>query len=110
MLLCERAGVLNLGIEGIMVAGAFAGWLTVYQGGTLWSGVCVAALIGALLGALHGWLTVTLSLSQHVSGLGITLLATSVALPASDTVTLSAAVTPGVVISGIKVPGAGLEL
>jgi len=79
VLLCERAGVLNLGIEGIMVAGAFAGWLTVYQGGSLWSGVCVAALIGALLGALHGWLTVTLSLSQHVSGLGITLLATSVA-------------------------------
>ena len=35
VLLCERAGVLNLGIEGIMVAGAFAGWLTVYHGGGL---------------------------------------------------------------------------
>ena len=32
VLLCERAGVLNLGIEGIMVAGAFAGWLAVYAG------------------------------------------------------------------------------
>jgi ABC-type uncharacterized transport system permease subunit len=31
-LICERAGVLNLGIEGIMVAGAFAGWITVYAG------------------------------------------------------------------------------
>jgi general nucleoside transport system permease protein len=79
VLLCERAGVLNLGIEGIMVAGAFAGWLTVYQGGGLWLGVVVAAGVGALLGLLHGVLTVTLSLSQHVSGLGITLLATSVA-------------------------------
>jgi general nucleoside transport system permease protein len=79
VLLCERAGVLNLGIEGIMVAGAFTGWLTVYQGGGLWAGVGVAALVGALLGLLHGFLTVTLSLSQHVSGLGITLLATSVA-------------------------------
>ena len=79
VLLCERAGVLNLGIEGIMVAGAFAGWLTVYLGGGLWSGVMVAALVGALLGLLHGLLTVVLSLSQHVSGLGITLLATSVA-------------------------------
>ena len=78
-LLCERAGVLNLGIEGIMVAGAFAGWLTVYQGGGLWLGVAVAALVGALFGLLHAWLTVTLALSQHVSGLGITLLATSVA-------------------------------
>ena len=79
VLLCERAGVLNLGIEGIMVAGAFAGWLTVYGGGSLWSGVAVAALVGVLLGLLHGLLTVVLSLSQHVAGLGITLLATSVA-------------------------------
>lgn len=79
VLLCERAGVLNLGIEGIMVAGAFAGWLTVYQGGGLWLGVAVAAGVGALLGLLHGWLTVSLSLSQHVSGLGLTLLATSLA-------------------------------
>jgi general nucleoside transport system permease protein len=79
VLLCERAGVLNLGIEGIMVAGAFTGWLTVYQGGSLWAGVGVAALVGALLGLLHGWLTVSLALSQHVSGLGITMLATSLA-------------------------------
>ena len=54
VLLCERAGVLNLGIEGIMVAGAFAGWLTVYQGGGLWAGVAVAALTGAVFGLLHG--------------------------------------------------------
>jgi simple sugar transport system permease protein len=79
VLLCERAGVLNLGIEGIMVAGAFSGWLTVYQGGGLWTGVLVAAGVGALFGLLHGALTVGLSLSQHVSGLGITLLATSLA-------------------------------
>jgi ABC-type uncharacterized transport system permease subunit len=79
VLLCERAGVLNLGIEGIMVAGAFAGWFTVYQGGGLWSGVVVAALVGAIFGLLHALLTVVLALSQHVSGLGITLLATSLA-------------------------------
>jgi ABC-type uncharacterized transport system permease subunit len=79
VLLCERAGVLNLGIEGIMVAGAFAGWLAVYQGAGLWTGVAVAAAVGALFGLLHGLLTVTLSLSQHVAGLGITLLATSLA-------------------------------
>ena len=77
VLLCERAGVLNLGIEGIMVAGAFAGWLTVYAGHGLWTGVLVAALTGAVFGALHAWLTVGLALSQHVSGLGITMLATA---------------------------------
>jgi len=76
-LICERAGVLNLGIEGIMTAGAFAGWLTVFLGGDLWLGVAVAALTGAAFGLLHGFLVVPLGLSQHVTGIGITLLATS---------------------------------
>ncbi|WP_202126847.1 ABC transporter permease [Cupriavidus sp. SW-Y-13] len=78
VLLCERAGVLNLGIEGIMVAGAFSGWLAVYQGMPLWGGVAVAAGVGLCLGLLHGWLTVSMALSQHVAGLGVTMLATSV--------------------------------
>jgi ABC-type uncharacterized transport system permease subunit len=77
VLLCERAGVLNLGIEGIMVAGAFSGWLAVYYGAGLWTGVLVSACAGAAFGLLHGVLTVILALSQHVAGLGITLLATS---------------------------------
>ncbi len=77
VLLCERAGVLNLGIEGIMVAGAFTGWLAVYSGAPLWAGVAVAAATGAVFGLLHAFLTVGLALSQHVSGLGITLLATA---------------------------------
>ncbi|MEM1049706.1 MAG: ABC transporter permease [Pseudomonadota bacterium] len=76
-LICERAGVLNLGIEGIMVAGAFAGWITVYAGADLWVGVAAAALAGAAFGLLHGFFTVPLGLSQHVTGIGITLLATS---------------------------------
>ena len=77
VLLCERAGVLNLGIEGIMVAGAFTGWLAVHGGASLWAGVLVAALTGALFGLLHALLTVGLALSQHVSGLGITMLASA---------------------------------
>ncbi|MGE0213218.1 MAG: ABC transporter permease [Parvibaculaceae bacterium] len=76
-LICERAGVLNLGIEGIMVAGAFSGWLAVYLGADLWTGVMVAALVGAGFGLLHAFLVVPLGLSQHVTGIGITLLATS---------------------------------
>jgi general nucleoside transport system permease protein len=77
VLLCERAGVLNLGIEGIMVAGAFTGWLAVYHGAPLWAGVAVAAVTGMVFGLLHALLTVGLALSQHVAGLGITLLATA---------------------------------
>ncbi len=78
-LLCERAGVLNLGIEGIMTMGAMTGWLTVYLGGDLWTGLLVAAMSGAVIGLLHAILTVPLGLSQHVSGLGITLFASSLA-------------------------------
>jgi simple sugar transport system permease protein len=78
-LICERAGVLNLGIEGIMTAGALAGWLAVHLGAPLWGGVALAALVGMTLGLLHGVLTVPLGLSQHVTGIGVTLLATSLA-------------------------------
>ena len=76
-LLCERACVLHLGIEGIFVAGAMAGWMAVWLGAGLWGGVFFAALAGAALGLLHGILTVPLGLSQHVSGLGVTMFATS---------------------------------
>jgi len=76
-LICERAGVLNLGIEGIMTLGAMVGWMAVYQGADLWAGVALAAAAGGLFGLLHGLLTVPLGLSQHVSGIGITLLGTS---------------------------------
>ena len=76
-LICERAGVLNLGIEGIMVIGAFAGWMATYQGAGLWGGVAVAMAAGMLFGLLHAVLVVPFGLSQHVVGLGITLLATS---------------------------------
>ena len=76
-LVCERAGVLNLGIEGIMTMGAMAGWMWVFQGGDLWGGVMFAAFTGAMFGLLHAIFVVHLGLSQHVSGIGITLLASS---------------------------------
>lgn len=79
VLLCERVGVLNLGIEGIMTFGAMVGWLTVYSGGDLWLGMLAAALGGAVFGLLHALLTVVFGLSQHVTGLGITLFASSFA-------------------------------
>ena len=78
-LICERAGVLNLGIEGIMTIGAMSGWLFVYLGAPLWLGVLLAAMIGAIFGLVLGVFTVPLGLSQHVTGIGITLLATSLA-------------------------------
>lgn len=76
----ERAGVLYLGIEGTMLLSAFTGFVTVQITGSLWIGLGAAVLTGMLLCALMGVLTVTLGLNQHVSGLGITLLSTAIAL------------------------------
>lgn len=91
-LICERAGVLNLGIEGIMTIGAMSGWMWVYQGGDIWTGVLFAAGVGALFGLLHSLFAVYLGLSQHVSGIGITMLASALSffvfkmlLPSSTT-------------------------
>ena len=78
-LLCERSGVLNLGIEGVITMGAMSGWLSVFLGSDLWTGLLIAAAAGALIGLLHALLTVPLGLSQHVSGLGITLFASALA-------------------------------
>ena len=78
--LCERAGVLNLGIEGTMVLSAFTGFVAAQLSGSLWLGLGAAALTGVLLGLLMGFLSVTLKLNQHVAGLGVTLLASGLAL------------------------------
>ncbi len=75
----ERAGVLNLGIEGIMLFGAMVGFSAAYFSGELWLGIAAAAATGVLFGLLMGVLAVTLGLSQHVSGLGVTLLCTGLA-------------------------------
>ena len=79
-LICERAGVLNLGIEGIMVIGAFTGWMTVYLGlPALGRGRGGDAGRHGASALLHAVLTVPFGLSQHVVGLGVTLLATATA-------------------------------
>jgi ABC-type uncharacterized transport system permease subunit len=79
-ILAERSGVLNLGIEGIMLMGAMTGFLITFVSGSLWVGVFAAAAVGMILGLLMAYLSVYLGLSQHVSGLGITLFATGLAM------------------------------
>jgi general nucleoside transport system permease protein len=70
----QRAGMLNLGIEGMMFAGAFAGFAAAYHTGSLLLGLLAALLVGAAAGAVLGLLIVTLGTSQHVAGIGMTLL------------------------------------
>jgi general nucleoside transport system permease protein len=73
-LIVERTGVLNLGIEGTMYAGAFTGFLVALRTGSPWWGLLAAILAGIVAGLAMAVLSVTLGLNQHVSGLGLTLL------------------------------------
>lgn len=78
-LYAERSGVLNLGIEGTMLLGAMAGFTAAYFTGSLWVGLAAAMAVGMIMGLIMGLATVSLGLSQHVSGIGVTLLATGLA-------------------------------
>jgi ABC-type uncharacterized transport system permease subunit len=73
-LYAERAGILNLGIEGTMYAGAFFGFAAAYATDSLLLGLLVAIAVGVGAGALMGLLSVTLGANQHVAGIGLTLL------------------------------------
>lgn len=79
-LFCERAGILNLGIEGTLFFGSFVGFTVASMTGSLWLGVLAAIVAGMLSGLLMGVLSVQLGVNQHVSGLGITLLLTALSL------------------------------
>ncbi len=72
----EKSGVLNLGVEGMMLTGAVAGFMTAYRTDSLWLGVLVAMLAAGLLALVHAFLTVTLKANQVVSGLALTMFGT----------------------------------
>ncbi|MEW6580719.1 MAG: ABC transporter permease [Chloroflexota bacterium] len=70
----ERSGILNLGLEGIMLMGALGGFVGAYNSGSLWIGLLVAALVGMAMGLLMAFVSVTAKANQVVAGLGITIL------------------------------------
>ena len=69
----ERAGVLNLGIEGTMYAGAFTGFAVAWATASPLLGLLAAIAVGILAGALMALMTVTFGANQHVSGIGLTI-------------------------------------
>ncbi len=73
--LTERAGLLNLGLEGMMLIGAFAGFYMALNSQSVLAGLIAGAAIGLLLGLLFGWITITLRVDQVIVGLGLTVLA-----------------------------------
>ncbi|MEM6598541.1 MAG: ABC transporter permease [Cyanobacteria bacterium P01_D01_bin.36] len=74
-LISERSGILNIGLEGMILTGAFASAAVTFGSGQVWYGVAIACLAGALVGLLHAYLCVSLSVNQLVSGLAINLAA-----------------------------------
>ncbi len=76
----ERSGVLNLGVEGMMLMGAMAGFSTSLSTGNVWLGLLVAILAGGILSLAHGLVTIHFQADQVVSGLSLTFLGTGLAL------------------------------
>ena len=77
-MLLEKTGVINLGIWGIMIAGAGWGFMAAYFMNNLFYGILVAAIIGAIFGAILAFLVVTLEAQQHIAGVAVTFYAMNI--------------------------------
>ena len=75
-ILTERSGVLNLGIEGLMLMGAFSGFIVTLTTGNPFFGVIAAFLVGVIIATIHAFLCITIGANQVVSGLAITMFGT----------------------------------
>ncbi len=76
----ERAGVLNLGVEGMMLIGAMSGFSVAVATGNPWLGVLVAMFFAGVISQVHAFITITLQADQVVSGLALTFLGTGISL------------------------------
>jgi general nucleoside transport system permease protein len=72
--ICERAGILNLGIEGVMAVGAASAFIVTYSTGNPWLGLAAALAAGVLISLTHAFSSITLQANQVVSGLALTML------------------------------------
>ncbi len=70
----ERAGILNLGVEGMMSVGAVTGFIVTFTTGNPWLGMIAAIVAGALISLVHSFVTISLRANQVVSGLALTML------------------------------------
>lgn len=99
-IISERAGILNLGVEGMMLLGAMAGFSVSLSSGSAWFGLLMATFVGGLLSLAHGVVTIHLQADQVVSGLSLTFLGTGLATVLGEG--LSAQVAP--TIAAVSIP------
>jgi ABC-type uncharacterized transport system permease subunit len=69
--LSQRSGVLNLGVDGVMLLGAFGAYFVVLETENLWAGVLMGMGVGAIMGVFYAFVTVVMKAEQGVSGIGI---------------------------------------
>src|ERR1044071_5978934 len=79
-LFAERSGVLNLGVEGMMLIGAMTGYSVAIKTGNPWLGVLAAMLFAGAISQIHAYIVITLQADQVVSGLALTFLGTGISL------------------------------
>jgi ABC-type uncharacterized transport system permease subunit len=72
--ICERSGILNLGVEGMMAIGAISAFIVTFNTGNPWLGLITAIIATALISGIHAFVSITLQSSQVVSGLALTML------------------------------------
>jgi simple sugar transport system permease protein len=75
----ERSGILNLGVEGMMIMGAVTAFAAAFHTGSAWAGVVTAMVVAGSLALIHAFLTITLRAEQTVSGLALTIFGTGLA-------------------------------
>jgi len=107
-LFSERAGLVNIGLEGLMAIGAFVGFAVAKMSGNLWLGLAAAMAAGVIVNMLYAFCTVTLCSDQVVTGMAINILAPAVALfgynlfVGSDPANATGAQMPSIAIPGLS--------
>ncbi|MCB1451473.1 MAG: ABC transporter permease [Nitratireductor sp.] len=100
-LVVERCGVLNLGVEGMMVMGAVSGFAVAVSTGNPWLGVLAAIIVGALFSLLFAFLVLTVATNQVATGLSLTLLGLGLSGMVGESFVGSA----GVKLPSLYIPG-----
>jgi simple sugar transport system permease protein len=92
-ILAERSGVMNLGVEGMMLIGAMSGFGVAVKTGNVWLGILAAMLAAGLISQVHAFITINLQADQVVSGLALNFMATGISLVLGESLSKAGTIT-----------------